>query len=167
MSSQERLQATRNPGSTPPGEKAPVVESSEGTLRDSTIGTSAEAYVVRVVEGPDTGASVQLDWASFPEAFVGTSALSELRLSDPTVSRRHLRLSITETGLAVFDLGSTNGVFLGDFCVREGFARDRDLIRIGRTLLTVDARTCTYSSRQRRHRFGKVIGASDLPMYLR
>ncbi len=40
---------------------------------------------------------------------LGSAATSDLRISDPTVSRSHARLTCTDEGITVEDLGSTNG----------------------------------------------------------
>ena len=43
---------------------------------------------------------------------VGGSKDADLIIRNPTVSRRHARLSVTEDGVIVEDLGSTNGTFI-------------------------------------------------------
>jgi transcriptional regulator with AAA-type ATPase domain/polyferredoxin len=43
------------------------------------------------------------------EHTLGSAADSDLRVSDPTVSRNHARLTCTEEGITIEDLGSTNG----------------------------------------------------------
>ena len=40
---------------------------------------------------------------------LGSATTSDLRISDPTVSRNHARLTCTDDGITVEDLGSTNG----------------------------------------------------------
>ena len=50
---------------------------------------------------------------------VGKLPESSLVLSDPTVSRRHLRIARTETGWLLADQGSTNGTFLAGVRIRE------------------------------------------------
>jgi adenylate cyclase len=43
---------------------------------------------------------------------VGRAASSDIPIFDPTISRRHARLSSTATGVEVSDLGSSNGTFV-------------------------------------------------------
>jgi polyferredoxin len=43
---------------------------------------------------------------------LGSSADADLRIVDPTVSRRHVRLSCDDRGVTIEDLGSTNGSLL-------------------------------------------------------
>ncbi len=119
------------------------------------------------------GAHVELD-ASAGKLLVGSGPLCELRVADPTVSRRHASLVVTDAGLLVTDLGSTNGTFVNDERVTERRPlRDGDQIKVGRSILkfmsganieanyheeiyrlmTVDALTQVYNKRY----FGEVL----------
>jgi len=51
---------------------------------------------------------------------IGRAPDNNIVLPDPTVSRRHVRITSTPSGLMVEDLGSTNGTYLilGDSAVR-------------------------------------------------
>jgi S-DNA-T family DNA segregation ATPase FtsK/SpoIIIE len=69
-------------------------------------------FQLTVVEGPDRNASLRID-SGRPRALVGQSPACELRLTDPSVSRRHLALDATEAGLRLTDLGSTNRITFG------------------------------------------------------
>ena len=51
---------------------------------------------------------------------IGSGRDADLRLGDPTVSRRHCRLRAGDGGLRVEDLGSTNGTRVGDAPVGRG-----------------------------------------------
>ena len=58
---------------------------------------------------------------------VGTSAAADLVVHDPTVSSRHCALSVLGDGVAIEDLGSRNGTFVGSARVREAWgARGTD-----------------------------------------
>lgn len=46
------------------------------------------------------------------EVVIGSGRDAELRVADPTVSRRHCKVTATSTGLRVVDLDSTNGVYV-------------------------------------------------------
>jgi hypothetical protein len=64
---------------------------------------------------------------------IGRSARADLRLDDPSVSRRHaLLISETSKGIRVLDDRSLNGVFLNGEVVEWGRLRDGDELRIGR-----------------------------------
>ena len=75
----------------------------------------APLFVVRVTKGPDTGKSLVLDWNATPEVRVGKSAASELCLSDPRVSRRHLVLRPDGDRVRLVDTASSNGTRAGTF----------------------------------------------------
>jgi DNA-binding NtrC family response regulator len=72
--------------------------------------TDAGRYRVDVLCGPDAGRGIAF---GVDPVVVGTHATADLRLADPTVSRRHLELAPVDAGLRVTDLGSTNGTYLG------------------------------------------------------
>jgi DNA-binding NtrC family response regulator len=68
---------------------------------------------------------------------VGTSASSDIVVRDPTVSARHCSLSVLGAGVAIEDLDSRNGTFVGSASVREAWARAGTAISIGRSTLVV------------------------------
>jgi len=122
--------------------------------------TAPGSYRVTVVAGVDTGASIELDVATPTRALVGQSPVCALRLSDPTVSRRHFSLEVTARGLHLSDLGSTNGTFVSGVLVGEVWLRGGEDIRLGDTQLHVEqvgARAYTLADSWG---LGSVIGAS-------
>ena len=93
---------------------------------------SAPRYRVVVVSGPDTGeGAVSQDG----RMTIGTAEGVSLRLTDPTVSRFHAELEATPQGLAIRDLGSTNGTCFGAAAVREIVVRSSLELDVGRTRL--------------------------------
>jgi FHA domain/Domain of unknown function (DUF1707) len=64
---------------------------------------------------------------------IGRGSDCALPLEDPFVSRRHAQLSRTEETWLLRDLGSTNGVWVNGWRVRETELRDGDEIRLGST----------------------------------
>jgi transcriptional regulator with GAF, ATPase, and Fis domain len=89
-------------------------------------------FEVAVVDGPDRGARVT---SQSDELSIGTSEGNDLRLADPAVSRHHCALRAGERGLALADLGSRNGTFLGDVEVLSCFVRSGVRFRVGQSLL--------------------------------
>src|SRR5262245_15389532 len=71
--------------------------------------TGLASFSLYVVEGPDAGARYELDANHPSRILVGKSEACDVRLSDPSVSRRHLSLAIDGRRLHVQDLDSTNG----------------------------------------------------------
>jgi two-component system, NtrC family, response regulator GlrR len=89
-------------------------------------------YALRVMAGPDTGLEVR---SSDGRLTVGTSEGVTLRLTDPTVSRFHLEIEATPSGVVVRDLGSTNGTKIGAVAVREVVIDQSTELSVGRSRL--------------------------------
>lgn len=64
---------------------------------------------------------------------IGRGSDSDIRVDDSGVSRRHLELRITPTGVIATDLGSTNGLFVEENKVEAATLLDGNTLRIGRT----------------------------------
>jgi len=128
------------------------------TVRGSTV--YVRKFQVDVIEGPDRGASAI---STDDELTIGTAEGVGLRLTDPSVSRHHCMLKVTERGLELRDLGSTNGTYVGDLEVVRGFVRTGARIRAGTSLLGI-----TVLRDQIAHelapdaRFGELLGASPV-----
>ncbi|HVL67739.1 MAG TPA: HD domain-containing phosphohydrolase [Vicinamibacterales bacterium] len=67
----------------------------------------------------------------------GRAAPCEVRVDDPSVSRRHCTLEARDGELHVEDLESANGTYVNDRLVRSGVARPGDVIRLGNAMLDV------------------------------
>jgi Sigma-54 interaction domain/Inner membrane component of T3SS, cytoplasmic domain len=111
-----------------------------GELAETGIGVVGDTFVyprfgVRVIGGPDTGRACE---AGGPELSIGTAAGNDLELSDPTVSRHHLALRVSERGFSLRDLGSTNGVAVGGMRVESAFLRAGNALRLGATRIRFD-----------------------------
>jgi DNA-binding NtrC family response regulator len=91
-------------------------------------------FRVEVVAGPDRGGeAVSQDG----RLTVGTGEGATLRLSDPTVSRFHVELEATDVGIAVRDLGSTNGTRLGTTLLGEAVVRAPVELELGHTRVRI------------------------------
>ena len=84
-----------------------------------------------VVEGPDAGKTAKLTRRTL---VVGTHAPSDLILTDPHVSRQHLRIDV-DNEFVLRDLGSTNGTRVQGVRVREALIDDGVIIELGSTKL--------------------------------
>jgi len=85
-----------------------------------------------VVRGPDRGESIPVATQAIT---LGSGAGSDVLLTDPTVSRRHLLAELRPAGAFVKDLGSTNGSFVRGARFQElvlGFGSE---VSIGQTTL--------------------------------
>ena len=68
---------------------------------------------------------------------IGRGSTADLRLEDREASRAHARIEARDGHLVLFDLGSTNGTWVGGRRVREVVLGVGDRIEIGRTTLVV------------------------------
>ncbi len=108
------------------------------TVPQATIAAPAAAvpggFILVATDGPlagqrfDIRASVEVgrDQPSLPLSF------------DASVSRRHATLSPSQAGIALTDLGSTNGTFVNGQRVRSATIRPGDLVKIGATTFRVE-----------------------------
>jgi DNA-binding NtrC family response regulator len=111
-----------------------------------------------VLSGPDQGKQLLLERGTY---LVGKAPTSDLVLSDPEVSRQHLELQCTESGILVRDLGSTNGSFFGGARFSEVTVGPGAVITVGATelrLATVERTHPILPSAS--ERFGALLGPS-------
>ena len=95
-----------------------------------------EAALVRVVAGPGKGLEVPLGADSL---LLGSSSECGLVLDDPTVSARHAEIRLERGRYVLRDLGSKNGVLLGEWPVERVVLCDRMQLALGRSRLVVRA----------------------------
>jgi pSer/pThr/pTyr-binding forkhead associated (FHA) protein len=111
-----------------------------------------------VVKGPDKGLEVLLEGQT---VVVGSDESCQLRLSDTSVSRRHLELSGGPGGYRLRDLRSTNGVHLEGVQVLDVRLSDKARFRLGRTELRFEPERGEVQWPLSAHdRFGEVLGGS-------
>ena len=74
---------------------------------------------------------------------VGRATTNDCPVVDPTVSRQHAELRVTPEGVAVRDLGSSNGTFVNDAPVSAvgGLVRAGETVRFGQVGFAVSALT--------------------------
>jgi DNA-binding NtrC family response regulator len=113
--------------------------------------------VLRVVAGPDAGASCKL---SRSRVRVGSAADNDLTLTDPKVSRHHLEFQIQDTGYLLRDLQSTNGTFYRGARVGEALVGQGAEVRVGSTVLRIERGEETSELVGSERQFGSLIGSS-------
>jgi DNA-binding NtrC family response regulator len=91
---------------------------------------------VRVDAGPDAGRDASGDGRRV--VTVGTSADCDLALTDPMVSRYHLEVRHAADGLALVDLGSKNGTFVGGIRIERAVVPPGTRVKVGANTLVVD-----------------------------
>ena len=140
-----------------PSTEATTVERQRFDIVDPPPST----FVLRVLEGPDRGASFVIDGGAAP-VHAGKSEACEIRLTDPEVSRRHASFEVGTNRVRVTDLGSTNGTFLENVAIVDAYLRVGQSIQLGGTTLRLD-RDATPSQRKplsTAAAFGRMLGHS-------
>lgn len=92
-----------------------------------------------VLDGPNKGQSWQLGKDIL---FLGRGRGNDIRIKDPSVSSRHLRILHRDGLYFIEDLESTNGTFLNGAKIVSGQlveVQEGDLITVGSTLISLDA----------------------------
>ena len=104
---------------------------------------------VQVVAGEQ-----MLRFATVPEGgeiVIGRDADADLVLDHPSISRRHAIIGYPDSGqLGIEDCGSTNGVAINGYSVRQSAVRPGDLIELGAISLRLDLFTPDELSHLRR-----------------
>ncbi len=120
-----------------------------------------EPFRLSVIEGPDAGKSFSLDGSQPSRVLVGTAMACTVRLSDRTVSRRHVALDIVGGRVRITDLGSTNGTKVNGLAVAEAFLDGGELVAVGSTSFRLDREnTGARVQISTKTHFGQVVGAS-------
>jgi len=115
------------------------------------------AAVLRVVAGPDRGASAPL---RHQRVRVGSAPDNELTLDDAKVSRHHLEIQIQDHGYLVRDLQSTNGTFYRGARVGEVLLGQGAEVRVGDTVLRLERGEETSEVIGAKRQFGSLVGSS-------
>src|SRR5438046_368555 len=68
---------------------------------------------------------------------VGRAVTSDIPIYDPTISRRHAEVALTENGVSIKDLGSSNGTFLNGARINEAEAAQNDVVTFGKVAFRV------------------------------
>jgi two-component system, NtrC family, response regulator HydG len=138
-------------------------EDGETRRQSGSVPLAPTSFEVVVVEGRDVGARALLGAAS-GKLLVGTGPLCELRLTDPTVSRRHASIDLTDLGVLVCDLGSTNGSFLGNARVVVAYLSPGVRLRLGSSTIEARAATSEPAKMRRAGSLGRMASTSPRMM---
>lgn len=91
--------------------------------------------ILQIVVGNDRGKQYSLQ---LPQTSIGRGADQALILTDVSVSRRHIRITIEGDRYRVTDLGSGNGTQVNGVRTESALLNDGDQIAIGSTVLRLD-----------------------------
>ncbi len=118
-------------------------------------------FVFTVVDGPDVGATLTLDGDRPSRTLIGHGPACSLRLSDRTVSRRHVAVEIAGDRARITDLGSANGTCVNHVPIADAFLLGGETVQIGGTLLRIDKHdSAKGSAPPPAASFGRFIGMS-------
>ncbi|MER2565675.1 MAG: GGDEF domain-containing protein [Myxococcaceae bacterium] len=92
----------------------------------------ARSSALVVIYGEELGRKFDLDEGKLS---IGRSSKSDIQIDHDSVSRQHVRITVTEGQAQIEDVGSTNGTFLNDESLDGKVQlRNNDLIKVGRTV---------------------------------
>jgi two-component system, NtrC family, response regulator HydG len=95
------------------------------------------------------------------EVLIGHHAACDVAVADPYVSRRHCKLAVEGGQLKLIDLGSTNGVFVGNARITQVSMPPQGAFRIGHSLVEYRLVSATEDlSPSRATQLGKLVGQS-------
>jgi DNA-binding NtrC family response regulator len=138
----------------PPGENATI-------LRPAFDLSIPEAtFRLVVVQGTDAGKSLTLDGSQPARVLIGQGPACDFRLSDPSVSRRHLAVDVSGALLRITDLGSTNRTLVQGVMVQDAYLRGGEELRLGDTMLQVEREERAAPSLPTTTSFGRILGLS-------
>jgi DNA-binding NtrC family response regulator len=113
---------------------------------------------LRVTAGPDRGLELELGADSL---LIGSSPRCDVVLHDGTVSARHAEIQASARGYAIRDLGSTNGILLGNHKIERAPLQDGMRLELGDSVLVVRALGGTRSvPLSRAGLFGELVAHS-------
>jgi len=107
---------------------------SSSTIEIPAPGAAARSWFVEVQD--DEGAQ-RSPLSATAKLIVGTSPQADIVVRDPTVSARHCALTVLGPGVAIEDLGSRNGTYVGGARVLAASAGIGTVVTIGRSSLVV------------------------------
>src|SRR5215211_5509358 len=65
---------------------------------------------------------------------VGRAPTCDVPVFDPTISRRHAELALVSAGVAITDLGSSNGTFVNGDKITQATAKSGDTVTFGKVV---------------------------------
>ncbi len=114
----------------------------------------SRSWMLEVIRGTDRGQKVQFH----APLIIGTGEAATFRVKDDSASRAHVEIVPKAQGIAVRDLGSTNGTWVRGLRVEQAFVDvDREVIvTVGETELKISALDATESAPGEAESFGSL-----------
>ncbi|MCE9673554.1 sigma 54-interacting transcriptional regulator [Myxococcus stipitatus] len=149
----------------PPGPGRPPSKGEDDLQQTRPTGTQRSGFTgavrrfrVTVLEGAQPGQSKDSNADTFS---IGSHALNDFVVDEPTVSRFHCEIRIDRDGARVRDVDSLNGTVLDGVHIREAYLRGGSVLRLGRVSVRFDF--SPESNRlqiSERTNFGDLVGTS-------
>jgi transcriptional regulator with PAS, ATPase and Fis domain len=122
------------------------------------------AINLEVKGGPDQGRRARVDRPTF---IIGTGEAADLRLSDSTVSREHLRIQLSPNGVHLRDEGSRNGSWIGGVRIADVTLTSDTVLEIGGTSVVVRIESGPLDlPLSQSAQFGTALGVSNAMRHL-
>ena len=119
-------------------------------------------FVLRIIDGPDAGATTVLDGVNEGRVLLGQSAVCTVRLTDRSVSRRHAALRREEHAWRLEDLDSTNGTRVNGVRIKEALLSGGELVTLGGSSFRLSrAGAAPPRPANVAQGFGRFLGASE------
>lgn len=99
--------------------------------------TRVVAAVIFVVSGPDAGKEFSLPLGT---SVIGRGRECDVRIDDPMMSRRHAKIHVADS-VEISDLGSANGILIGDSPAEVAILRPGDTALLGDTVISVKSKS--------------------------
>lgn len=121
-----------------PGKGGPAGCAVVGSAAPRTVTASPVSFsiAIRTVDGQTR--EVDLSTVKMPAVVGRDSELSQIVIIDSQISRAHCKFYLTDGGVAVEDLSSRNGVWVGGQRVSKHVLKPGDMVRLGTTQVTLE-----------------------------
>jgi transcriptional regulator with PAS, ATPase and Fis domain len=119
---------------------------------------------LEVTNGADKGRRVRIDRPTF---IIGSGESADLRLSDGAISREHLRISLSPSGVHLVDEGSKNGSWIGGLRIADVTITRDTALELGTTSITLRVEAGPLDlPLSASAKFGRAIGVSAAMRHL-
>ncbi|MFO0669586.1 MAG: sigma 54-interacting transcriptional regulator [Polyangiaceae bacterium] len=142
----------------------PPVSELTQTVAATPHAFKVRAVTLKILKGSEQGFATKIDRPLF---VIGSGPNADLRVSDPGVSREHVRVMLDPNGARIRDESSKNGTYVGGMRVRDITLTQDAAITIGGTTLqiSIEAEQIELALSEG-DRFGDAIGTSTVMRHL-
>ncbi|MDF3068492.1 MAG: Response regulator of zinc sigma-54-dependent two-component system [Polyangiaceae bacterium] len=121
--------------------------------------SGASGFRVAVLNAPASPSERRVDRGAI---LLGADAGSDIVVTAPSVSRRHVQLCVDERGVELLDLGSRNGTYLEGKKVQRALLQGESNVRLGDVKVLVAPLPTQIESQPDAHGFDEILGEAPL-----